>query len=318
MSTPDRHRPSVIRTPPAMDVERARARHTNRQRTRASPETSSDDAKSHRGKGNKNECDGMRVERFANCRVHKNCAHEWCEFKRLPWEFRAVREWNEHRTATRGRNGVGRRVNEEDWCVNEAKKEDAAWNEEGEKERKRLRLEEAKATRQADKDARLAVAYDRRLTTADANRMRSKMGMKGLNAQNSLDSLDSTTSSAQRRAIEVYENRMKRCRGLLLRRAMALARADTVAVHPVTNEVLYKLTQEQVMSVLKQDRFRQERAAMANTGPRVPNGPKVGDMYRLPKLYEEIWLYEDPALGDDDVTDGELLELLVDMHTTSF
>ena len=259
----------------------------------------------------------MSAERFMNCRVHKNCAHEWCEFKRLPWEFRAVRD----RNAARGRGGrEGREARSGvDAWVSAAKREDDVWNVEGEKERQRLRAEEAKAMRQADKDARTAAAYDRRLTT-EANRMRNKLGTKGLKRQNSTESVDSATLNAQQRAIAVYEKRMSRCRGLLQRRAMALAHADTVAVHPVTNEVLYKLNPEQVASVLKRERLREEYAETTalKAGFSVPPGPKVGDMYRLPKLYEEIWLYEDPANGDDDVTDAELLEMLVDMHTVKY
>jgi hypothetical protein len=225
------------------------------------------------------------------------------------------------RNAMRGRGGrEGREARSGvDAWVSAAKREDDVWNVEGEKERQRLRAEEAKAMRQADKDARTAAAYDRRLTT-EANRMRNKVGTKGLKRQNSTESVDSATLNAQQRAIAVYEKRMSRCRGLLQRRAMALAHADTVAVHPVTNEVLYKLNSEQVASVLKRERLREDYAETTalKAGFSVPPGPKVGDMYRLPKLYEEIWLYEDPANGDDDVTDAELLEMLVDMHTAKY
>jgi hypothetical protein len=264
----------------------------------------------------------LSAEKFINCRVHKNCAYEWCEFKRLPWEFRAVRDRNAARSAARD-SRAGRSAGRADasaaaW-VTAAKREEKLWSIEGEKERQRLRMEEAKATRQADKDARFAASHDRRLTT-EANRMRNKMGTKGLKRYNSTSSVDSATANAHERAMMVYEQRMSRCRGLMRSRALALAHADTVAVDPVTNEVLYTLDAEQLTEVLKRERLLEEQVETAaqKTGFRVAPGPKVGDMYRLPKLYEEIWLYEDPAHGDDDVTDAELLEMMVDMHTAEY
>jgi hypothetical protein len=32
-------------------------------------------------------------------------------------------------------------------------------------------------------------------------------------------------------------------------------------------------------------------------------GPNIGDMYRMPRLFEEVWLYEDSNVDEPTISD---------------
>jgi hypothetical protein len=58
----------------------------------------------------------------------------------------------------------------------------------------------------------------------------------------------------------------------------------------------------------KQAFVDEKRRAKAQTPLR---GPILGDMYRMPRLYEEVWLFEDSDIGVPSAS--ELIHMMVRM-----
>jgi hypothetical protein len=242
----------------------------------------------------------MRTERYANCRVHKNCGDAYCEFRKLAWEFRAVRDRAEAK-------GSKAKAVAEAW-VRAAMKEDDAWNEAAERERKRLRAEAAKVTKAMELAARSAPT-ERELRRARAKELKRLDGDADVSEEPSRAGTpppETEEEKKTRQAMEIYEKRMQRVRDLTKRRAMLLARASTVVVHPGTNKVIALSTPEELSIVLKieaKKKAQMEQRRRQRGLKRPMKGPNIGDMYRMPRLFEEVWLYEDSNVDEPTISD---------------
>ena len=242
----------------------------------------------------------MRTERYANCRVHKNCGGAYCEFRKLAWEFRAVRDRAEAK-------GSKAKAVAEAW-VRAAMKEDDAWNEAAERERKRLRAEAAKVTKAMELAARSAPT-ERELRRARAKELKRLDGDADVSEEPSRAGTpppETEEEKKTRQAMEIYEKRMQRVRDLTKRRAMLLARASTVVVHPGTNKVIALSTPEELSIVLKieaKKKAQMEQRRRQRGLKRPMKGPNIGDMYRMPRLFEEVWLYEDSNVDEPTISD---------------
>ena len=110
-----------------------------------------------------------------------------------------------------------------------------------------------------------------------------------------------------RQAREIYEARMQRVRDLTKRRAMLLgSRQSTVVVHPGTNKVIALSTPEELSIVLKieaQKKAQMQQRRRQRGLKRPMKGPDIGDMYRMPRLFEEVWLYEDSNVDEPTISD---------------
>lgn len=264
---------------------------------------------------------GVDGERLAKCRVHKSCSDAYCEFRRLAWELRALRDWQQRtrhgkltmkteggggvRSPTKRTSRSGPRAIAEAYLADEEK-----WNEAAEAERKRLRAEAAKEAKKMEFMARNEKSRERK-------RRRCPEGARlaaGRAAEEEKKARPETPEEMELRlAREVYESRMSRVRTLLQRRAMLLARAQTVVVDANTSRAIRKLSTSEVKRILQLEaekeadveRERRERGANRKRTP----GPDVGDMYELPKLYEEAWLFENANV--EEPTDSDLIHMLV-------
>ena len=262
---------------------------------------------------------GVDGERLAKCRVHKSCGDAYCEFRRLAWELRALRDWQQRtrhgKSTTKAEGGVrsptkrasrsGPRAIAEAYAADEEK-----WNEAAEAERKRLRAEAAKEAKKMEFMARNEKSRERkRRRGPDDARLAAERA-----AEEEKKAKPETPEEMELRlAREVYESRMSRVRTLLQRRAMLLARAQTVVVDAKTSRAIRKLSTSEVKKILQLEaekeadvaRERRERGANRKRTP----GPDVGDMYELPKLYEEAWLFENANV--EEPTDSDLIHMLV-------
>lgn len=237
----------------------------------------------------------LECEAYANCRVHKNCGDAYCEFRRLPWELRALRERDDAR-------GASARLPPRAWA-DLSKRELEAWNERAERERKRARVEEAKIAKALASAARLR----------DGGRARERVKGVAEAKREKTPEPETEETRAMRAARQVYDERMARVRRLTRRRATTLARAATVVVDPETCKVMGRLNAEELRVMLKLDSKKQayvdeKRRANAKTPLK---GPILGDMYRMPRLYEEVWLFEDSDTGVP--TASELIHMMVRM-----
>ena len=265
---------------------------------------------------------GVDGERLAKCRVHKSCGDAYCEFRRLAWELRALRDWQQRTrheksttTATIEGDGVrlptkrasrsGPRAIAEAYAADEEK-----WNEAAEAERKRLRAEAAKEAKKMELMARNEKSREkkRRQGPDDA-----KLATGRAEDEEKKAKPETREETELRLAREVYESRMSRVRTLLQRRAMLLARAQTVVVDAKTSRAIRKLSTSEVKRILqleaeKEAGVARERIERGAKRTRIP-GPDVGGMYELPKLYEEVWLFENSNV--EEPTDSDLIHMLV-------
>ena len=125
--------------------------------------------------------------------------------------------------------------------------------------------------------------------------------------------VEAEETCAMRAARKVYDERMERVRRVTRRRATTLARAATVVVDPETCKVMGRLNAEELRVLLKLDSKKQafvdeKRRANAQTPLK---GPMLGDIYRMPRLYEEVWLFKDSDTGVP--TASELIHMMVRM-----
>lgn len=184
-----------------------------------------------------------------------------------------------------------------------SKRELEAWNERAERERKRARVEEAKIAKALASAARLR----------DGGRARERVKGVAEAKREKTPEPETEETRAMRAARQVYDERMARVRRLTRRRATTLARAATVVVDPQTCKVIGRLNAEELRVMLKLDSKKQayvdeKRRANAKTPLK---GPILGDMYRMPRLYEEVWLFEDSDMGVP--TASELIHMMVRM-----
>ena len=263
---------------------------------------------------------GVDGERLAKCRVHKSCSDAYCEFRRLAWELRALRDWQQRTrhgkltTKTEGGGGVrsstkrtsrsGPRAIAEAYLLDEEK-----WNEAAEAERKRLRAEAAKEAKKMEFMARNEKGREKKRRRGPEDARLAKRAVE----EEKKARPETPEEMELRLAREVYESRMSRVRTLLQRRAMLLARAQTVVVDADTGRAIRRLSTSEVKKILQLEaakeadveRERRERGANRKRTP----GPDVGDMYELPKLYEEAWLFENANV--EEPTDSDLIHMLV-------
>ena len=239
----------------------------------------------------------LECEAYVNCRVHKSCGDAFCEFRRLPWELRALRERDDAR-------GASARLPPEAW-VDASRREWEAWNGRAERERKRARMEEGRIA----KAAAAAAARGR-----DGGRARERVkGGAEAKRERETPEVEAEETCAMRAARKVYDERMERVRRVTRRRATTLARAATVVVDPETCKVMGRLNAEELRVLLKLDSKKQafvdeKRRANAQTPLK---GPMLGDIYRMPRLYEEVWLFKDSNSGVP--TASELIHMMVRM-----
>ena len=259
---------------------------------------------------------GVDGERLAKCRVHKSCSDAYCEFRRLAWELRALRDWQQRtrhgkteggggvRSPTKRTSRSGPRAIAEAYLADEEK-----WNEAAEAERKRLRAEAAKEAKKMEFMARNEKSREKKRQRGPEDARLAKRA-----AEEEKKARPETPEEMELRlAREVYESRMSRVRTLLQRRAMLLSRAQTVVVDANTSRAIRKLSTSEVKRILQLEaekeadveRERRERGANRKRTP----GPDVGDMYELPKLYEEAWLFENANV--EEPTDSDLIHMLV-------
>ncbi len=236
----------------------------------------------------------LECEAYVNCRVHKSCGDAFCEFRRLPWELRALRERDDAR-------GASARLPPEAW-VDASRRESEAWNGRAERERKRARMEEG----------RIAKAAAARGRDGGRARERVKGGAEAKRERETAE-VEAEETCAMRAARKVYDERMEMVRRVTRRRATTLARAATVVVDPETCKVMGRLNAEELRVLLKLDSKKQafvdeKRRANAQTPLK---GPMLGDIYRMPRLYEEVWLFKDSNSGVP--TASELIHMMVRM-----
>lgn len=249
----------------------------------------------------------MAPEAYVRCRVHKNCVDAHCEFKRLSWELRAARD----RADARGRAA---RVSDDAWA-RAAMREDEAWMVKAREERTRRRAALAKENRQMELAARTA------LTQREERRERAKTREGGVEASGSGREREkkpaiplTEAERTRRRAMEICEERVNRIGHVMKRRALILARGPSVEVDPVTSKVIKALNAKELQVALRRDAKKQNlldrvRRARASLVPL--KGPDLGNMYRCPILYEELWLYEDEDA--EEPTRADLIHMSVAM-----
>jgi hypothetical protein len=250
----------------------------------------------------------MATERYAKCRVHKNCGDAYCEFRKLAWEFRAVRERGDAR-------GARAKTAATTWA-RAAKREDDAWNAAAEKARRRARADAAKAAKAMELAARNAPTER---ATRRGRTTTTKRGEEDADGSETPSRVGTPTEETEeerktRAAREIYDERMRRVKDLTKRRSMLLARAATVVVHPGTNEVIAMSTPEELAIVLKieaQKKALMQQRRRERGAKRPLKGPNLGDMYRMPRLFEEVWLYEDSNV--DEPTTSDLIHMNVGM-----
>ena len=243
----------------------------------------------------------MRTERYANCRVHKNCGDAYCEFRKLAWEFRAVRDRAEAK-------GSKAKAGAEAW-VRAAMKEDDAWNEAAERERKRLRAEAAKVTKAMELAARSAPT-ERELRRARAKELKRLDGERRCERR-TVARGDATAGDGGGKEDATGDGDLREAHAARARldqtpRHAAWLAPVTVVVHPGTNKVIALSTPEELSIVLKieaKKKAQMEQRRRQRGLKRPMKGPNIGDMYRMPRLFEEVWLYEDSNVDEPTISD---------------
>ncbi|OUS48950.1 hypothetical protein BE221DRAFT_203245 [Ostreococcus tauri] len=245
-------------------------------------------------------------EAYANCRVHKNCVDAFCEFRRLSWELRAARE---KETAS----GRGERVSAEEW-IRAAAAEEAEWNEAAAEERRKQRAAAAKDTRRMELAARNALTQReiRRANAAKRERLEGDLGKRQGDA--AISKIDTEEEKEYRAALDLFHKRLGLVRSVTRRRALLLSRGPTVEVDPATSKVTRVLRGKDLQKALrreaqKKDLLYQQRRQRTFIVPY--KGPDVGNMYRTPRLLEDVWLYEDDTVAKPN--NADLIHIAVQM-----
>jgi hypothetical protein len=218
------------------------------------------------------------------------------------------------------KDGRAARAGSEAWAL-AAQAEEEDWNKHAEAERRRLRAEAAKDSRQMELLARSNIG--RGFRDRSERKQQPPQSSREEESKEKVEETEEERESRLRLSKEqeeitkarlLHDERMLRVRTLSQRRAMLLSRAPTIAVHPITSQTMYFLTGEQLKHALKKEAIRDaEIEANRRSGKPQLAGPKVGDRYRLPRLYEEVWLFEDADV--DEPSDSDLIHMLVDMQT---